>query len=126
MRRIQNRPKSAVDREVLSSPFFFIFNFLILLATDLLFPSCISRSRRVLIASSGRSLVPQYVSLSDRWVSGEAQQSLWVAAGEVACDGARPQQHLANVHPVCSRYLLVVCEHRGGTEGGRWRQLFVF
>lgn len=71
--------------------FFFFFNFHILLATDLLLPSCICRSRRVLIASSGGSLVLQYVFLSDRWVSGKVKQLVEVAAGEVACDSTKPQ-----------------------------------
>lgn len=45
----------------------------------------------MLIASSGRSLVPQYMFLSDRWVSGKAKQLVGMAAGEVACDGTKPQ-----------------------------------
>lgn len=93
LRRIQNlQDLLLLERSCLPhSPHPFFLNFLILLATDLLYPSCISRSRRVLIASSAGSPVPQYVFLSDRWVSGEAQQWVGVAAGEVAGDGAKPQ-----------------------------------
>lgn len=45
----------------------------------------------MLIASSGGSLVLQYVFLSDRWVSGKVKQLVEVAAGEVACDSTKPQ-----------------------------------
>lgn len=31
----------------------------------------------------------------------EKQQWVGVAAGAVAGEGARPQEHLVNVHPVC-------------------------
>lgn len=33
--------------------------------------------------------MPQYVLLSDSWVSEKAKQLVWVAAGEVAYDGIK-------------------------------------